>query len=178
MDKRQVINLLKFIRESEQSTINGDCDDFLSDNLNYCSDIIETIFNDIDTCIQIDELIDDDILSDDFIGKMLSSDLFFDSKVLEKIVKEYEFEEEEGIIKLCGRIRYISSFSLVFNSLPHGVDDFYTLWNNKDLIIRIVQNKATQDAISEWLIEKEDEKMYRADYEEFADKVMEILREE
>nr|DAO16651.1 MAG TPA: hypothetical protein [Caudoviricetes sp.] len=28
MDKRQVINLLKFIRESEQSTINGDCDDF------------------------------------------------------------------------------------------------------------------------------------------------------
>lgn len=76
MDKRQVINLLKFIRESEQSTINGDCDDFLSDNLNYCSDIIETIFNDIDACIQIDELIDNDMLCDDFIGKMLSSDLF------------------------------------------------------------------------------------------------------
>ncbi len=35
-----------------------------------------------------------------------------------------------------------------------------------------------QDAISEWLIEKEDKKMYRADYEEFADKVMEILGEE
>lgn len=78
-------------------------------------------------------------------------------------------------MKLCKRIKGISYLSQVYQSLSYGIDDFYVLWNNKDLIIRLVQNKETQKAISDWLIDTEDERLHCSDYEELADKVMGIL---
>lgn len=178
MAKKQVSDLLQFIRESEQNTINGNCDEFLFDELIYCSDIIEILFNNIDICIQIDELIDNDILCDDFLGKLLSDFYPLCDDSLERLVKEYEFEEEKDILKLCKRIEYIDYLHKVYQSLSYGISDFYVLWDNKDLIIRLIQNKETQKTISDWLIETEDEKLRCLDYEELAEKVMEILGEE
>lgn len=178
MNKQDVSNLLQFIRESEQNTINGICDNFLFDNLIHCSDIIETIFDDIDICVQLDELIYNDILCSNFLGELLSDFYPLCDDSLERLVKEYEFEEEKDILKLCKRIEYIGYLHDIYQSLSYGISDFYALWDNKDLIIRLVQNKETQKFISDWLIETEDERLRCSDYEELAEKVIEMLGEE
>lgn len=174
MVKKQVIDLLQFIRKTEKSNN----DESIFDTLIEYSNILESIFDDMRTCFQIDGATGNDILFDDMIGTVFWEVYSYDNIDLEQIIKRYEFEEEEKIIELFGHIENLKPLSKIFYSVDYGTNDFHLLCDNKDLIIRIIRNRKAQRTIDRWLIEMEDEKLRLSDYEIFATEIMWVLEEE